>query len=129
MNTNSRQCIYGARVCIIQQDSDLGVVREAVEAGQQILVAIDSRLPRADYDALTARLVDLALTADATITAIQAGTSRPKGWRLWLSRLGASRAFFVTPQTLAEPSVAVSQVSDDETGLEYLIVGEQFRTE
>lgn len=119
-----RRYIYGALVLSVQSALDLETVRTMVVDGRQVLTLISARVDRADYDALTEKLIELADEASATITAIQVGSERPKGWRRWLARLNATRAFLLTPESLGDPSVAVFWAPEADTGIERLVVGE-----
>jgi len=104
--------------------SDLEAVFELIGQGQQALVVIPSNMPRADYDALTEQLIDVADRGDAMISAIQVGSARPRGWSIWLARLNATRTLIVTPKVLGDPKVVVTWLPKAQTGAERLVVGE-----
>jgi hypothetical protein len=119
-----RRYVFGALVLSVQSALDLETVRKMVVNGRQVLALISAPVDRADYDALTEKLIELADEASATVTAIQVGSERPKGWRRWLARLNATRAFLLTPESLSDPSVAVFWAPEADTGIERLVVGE-----
>ena len=119
-----RKYIYGALVLTVQSAQDFGTVRTLIDDGRQVLALISARADRADYDILTEQLIELADEAGATLTAIQAGSARPKGWRRWLARLNATRTFLLTPKSLGDPSVAVFWAPEADTGIKRLVVGD-----
>ena len=107
-DNGERKHIYGALVLSVQSAQDLESVRTLIDDGRHVLALLSARNERADYDTLTEKLIELADEAGATLTAIQVGSERPKGWRRWLARLNATRTFLVAPKSPSDPSVAVS---------------------
>jgi len=114
---DERKYIHGARLLTVQHPSDLEAVQGFVDKGRQVVVMIPSHMPRADYDSLTEQPMGLVDRAGARLTAVQVGSSRPRGWRRWLARLNSIRTFIVTPEHLDEPSVAVFWAPEADTGL------------
>jgi hypothetical protein len=102
-DNDERRYIYGALVLTVQSSQDFEAARSLISDGRQVLAVISARADRADYDALTEHLVNLADEVGATLTALQVGSARPKGWRRWLTRLDASRAFLLTPRCSVLP--------------------------
>lgn len=123
-DNDERRYIYGAHVLTVQSSQDCEVARKLISDGRHVLAVISARVDRADYDALTEQLVNLADEVGATLTALQVGSARPKGWRRWLARLNATRGFLLTPKILSAPSVAVFWAPEADTGIERLVVGE-----
>jgi hypothetical protein len=123
-DNGERKYIHGALVLSVQSAQDLASVRALIDDGRQVLALVSARMERADYDTLTEKLIELADEAGATLTAIQVGSERPKGWRRWLARLNATRTFLLTPKSLDDPSVAVFWAPEADTGIKRLVVGE-----
>lgn len=122
--SDEQRHIYGALVLTVQSSHDLEAARALISEGRQVLALISARGDRADCDALTEQLLNLADEVGGALTALQVGSARPKSWRRWLTRLNASRAFLLTPKVLGAPSVSVFWAPEADTGIARLVVGE-----
>ncbi|MFZ0627521.1 MAG: hypothetical protein WAN34_13590 [Acidimicrobiia bacterium] len=119
-----RKYLHDATVIIADDESAVIDISELIKQGNQLVVLIPYRKPREEYDALTERLIETVEGSGGTVSLIQVGPMRPKGWRTWLGRLNATRALIVTPEVLADPRVVMTWVRETETGARRLVLGE-----